>query len=106
MFAVMNRVIEIGLRATAYLQWLGPLLARLFVGCLFLLSGWNKVHKLAWFGSMFAGWGIPYPATMAAVTANTELIGGALILIGLCHQPAGDGGRSGDAAGVRRRGHP
>ena len=83
MFAVMNRVIEIGLRATAYLQWLGPLLARLFVGCLFLLSGWNKVHKLAWFGSMFAGWGIPYPATMAAVTANTELIGGALILIGL-----------------------
>lgn len=83
MLTAINRVVGMGVRATAYLQWLGPLLARLFVGCLFLLSGWNKVHKLAWFGAMFAGWGIPYPAIMAAIAANTELIGGALILIGL-----------------------
>jgi putative oxidoreductase len=83
MHAAIYRVIELGLRVTAYLQWLGPLLARLFVGCLFLLSGWGKVHKLAWFGSLFAGWGIPYPSVMASVTAYTELIGGALILVGL-----------------------
>src|SRR5690348_4736267 len=60
-FVAIRRVIELGLRTAAYLEWLGPLLARLFVGCLFLLSGWSKVHKLAWFGAMFAGWGIPYP---------------------------------------------
>lgn len=83
MSAVIHRLIEFGLRATAYLQWLGPLLARLFVGCLFLLSGWGKIHKLAWFGSLFAGWGIPYPFVMAWVPAKTELIGGALILVGL-----------------------
>ena len=82
-FVAIRRVIELGLRTAAYLEWLGPLLARLFVGCLFLLSGWSKVHKLAWFGAMFAGWGIPYPFVMASVTAYIELFGGTLILLGL-----------------------
>jgi putative oxidoreductase len=82
MFVAIYRFVEFGLRTEAYLQWLGPLLARLFVGGLFLLSGWGKVHKLAWFGAQFADWGIPHPVVMASLTANIELIGGALILIG------------------------
>jgi len=31
----------------------------------------------------FAGWGIPFPALSAAVSGYTELVGGALVVLGL-----------------------
>lgn len=83
MSGLAYRFIEFSLRLAARLRWLPPLLARLFVGCLFLLSGWGKVHRLAWFTNNFAAWGIPDPAFMAPFVAYTELIGGGMILVGL-----------------------
>ena len=65
------------------LEWAGPLLMRLFFGYFWLETGWAKLHNLAGFTERFVGWGIPFPAFSAAVSAWTELIGGALIMLGL-----------------------
>ncbi len=67
----------------ASLGWMPPLLMRLFVGYFFFETGWAKVHDLDAFTQRFVGWGIPHPAFNAALSAYTECIGGALIVVGL-----------------------
>ena len=64
-------------------DWLGPLLMRLGFGYFWLETGWAKLDNLDGFTARFIGWGIPFPAFSAAVSAWTELIGGALIMLGL-----------------------
>ena len=65
------------------LDWLPALLMRLFVGYFFFETGWGKIHNLDTFAQRFAGWGIPFPYFNAVLSAYTELIGGALISVGL-----------------------
>jgi putative oxidoreductase len=64
-------------------SWLPPLLVRLFVGYFFFETGLGKVGNLGALVERFQGWGIPVPAVSAAVSAYTELIGGALLFFGL-----------------------
>lgn len=61
---------------------LGPLLARVAVGTLFLSSGWIKLHKLGEFSAYFADLGIPAPQFMGRLVAGSELVCGALLLLG------------------------
>jgi putative oxidoreductase len=63
--------------------WIPALLTRLFVGYFFMETGWAKIHNLDAFTTRFVGWGIPYPAFNAALSAYTEFLGGALTIIGL-----------------------
>jgi putative oxidoreductase len=79
---VLPRVdrIRAGLERAA---WLPPLLARLFVGYFFFETGLGKVGNLSAFVERFQGWGIPFPPVSAAVSAYTEFLGGALIILGL-----------------------
>jgi putative oxidoreductase len=65
------------------LGWLVALGTRLFVGYFFMDSGWGKIHHLDQFTANFEGWGIPYPAFNAALSAYTEFFGGALTIVGL-----------------------
>lgn len=67
----------------ARLDWLAPLLGRVTLGVLFMSTGWGKVHNLAKVAAFFAELHIPAPAIQAAFVSYVELIGGALILIGL-----------------------
>jgi putative oxidoreductase len=64
-------------------QWLPRLLVRLFLGYFFFETGWAKIGNLDGMTDRFIGWGIPLPAFSAALSAYTELIGGALIVLGL-----------------------
>jgi putative oxidoreductase len=64
-------------------QWIPQLLVRLFVGYFFFETGWAKAGSLDALAERFAGWGIPWPAFNAALSAWTELVGGALIVLGL-----------------------
>ena len=64
-------------------QWIPALLVRLFVGYFFFETGWAKVGSLDAMAERFAGWGIPVPALSAAVSGYTELVGGALVVLGL-----------------------
>jgi putative oxidoreductase len=86
----MKKVIETLLARTEQMRgrldrarWLPPLLVRLFVGYFFFETGLGKVGNLDAFAQRFQEWGIPFPALSAAVSAYTELVGGALLVLGL-----------------------
>ena len=64
-------------------QWVPQLLVRLYLGYFFFETGRAKIHNLDGMTQRFIGWGIPFPAFSAALSAYTELIGGALIVVGL-----------------------
>lgn len=65
------------------IAWLGPLLVRLSFGYFWLETGWAKLQNLDGFTQRFIGWDIPFPAFSAGLSAWTELIGGALLMLGL-----------------------
>lgn len=66
------------------LRWLGPLLARITVGWVFLWSGWGKLGALPQVIENFRGWGVPMPEVLAPFVSGLEFVGGILLLLGLC----------------------
>jgi putative oxidoreductase len=71
------------LNLTQRLDWLGPLVARITLGVLFVSTGWGKVHSLAKVTAYFTELGIPFPGIQAPMVSFIELIGGALLVVGL-----------------------
>jgi putative oxidoreductase len=67
----------------ARLSFLGPTLARLTVGLVFIGTGWGKLHSMPDVIENFRGWGIPFPGFNAHLAACTEFFGGLLVLAGL-----------------------
>ena len=65
------------------IAFLGPALARLTIGVVFIQTGWGKLHSLGDVTEFFASLHIPAPAFQARLAAGTELFGGVLVLIGL-----------------------
>jgi putative oxidoreductase len=65
------------------IEWVGPLVVRVVFGYFWLETGIAKVHNLDGFTQRFVGWGIPFPAFSAGLSAWTELLGGLLIMLGL-----------------------
>ena len=65
----MTRILTASLALANRLDWLPPLLMRLFVGYFFFETGWGKIHNLDAFAERFAGWGIPYPYFNAVLSA-------------------------------------
>jgi putative oxidoreductase len=65
------------------LRWLAPLLARLAVGLLFTSTGWGKVHSISKVTEYFESLHIPAPGFNAVLVGYSELIGGALLVLGL-----------------------
>jgi putative oxidoreductase len=64
-------------------RWLGPLVLRLVFGYFWLETGLAKVQHVDGFAERFAGWGIPFPMLSATLSAWTDLVGGALLMLGL-----------------------
>ena len=64
-------------------SWIGPLALRLSLGAVFLGTGWGKLHNLGQVTGFFTELGIPFPAVQAPMVSCIELVGGALILLGL-----------------------
>ena len=71
------------LRLARSLDWLAPLVMRLFFGYFWIETGWAKLHNLEFFTERFIGWGIPFPAFSAALSSATDLIGGLFLMLGL-----------------------
>jgi putative oxidoreductase len=65
------------------LTFLGPTLARLTIGLVFIGTGWGKLHSLGQVTEFFASLHIPAPGFNARLAASTEFFGGLLILVGL-----------------------
>jgi putative oxidoreductase len=64
-------------------DWIPQLLVRLFVGYFFFETGWGKAQNLDAMTERFVGWGIPLPSVSVVLSVYTELIGGALLVVGL-----------------------
>ena len=66
-----------------FLSWVPPLLARITIAWVFIQSGWGKLHHLDKVTAFFTDLGLPMPGFQAHLVANTEFVGGILILVGL-----------------------
>jgi putative oxidoreductase len=69
--------------ASDKVAFLGPTLARITVGLVFVTTGWGKLHSIPDVTSFFTDLGIPAPGFNARLTAGTEFFGGLLVLLGL-----------------------
>lgn len=63
--------------------WVGPLIARLVVGYVFMLTGWAKLNNLPRMIELFADWGIPLPHIMTPIASGIECFGGLFLILGL-----------------------
>ncbi len=72
-----------GLSAVKKLDGIGPLLARLTVGWVFVGTGWGKLQHLDKVTAFFTELGLPVPHAQAILVGTTELVGGAFVLVGL-----------------------
>lgn len=83
----MRRIIastsEKALNFLARIQWVAPLVVRLFFGYFWLETGWAKLNNLDGATARFVDWGIPYASFNAALSAGTEFVGGLLLMLGL-----------------------
>lgn len=70
-------------RTARQLAWLGPLLARVTVGWVFLWSGWGKLQNLPAITENFISWGIPFPQLLTPFVSGVEFVGGLFLLLGL-----------------------
>jgi putative oxidoreductase len=79
----LGRILERLQSFARRLEPLGPTLARLTVGLVFIATGWGKLHRLPEIAAWFDELHIPAPALNARVASSTEFFGGALVLLGL-----------------------
>lgn len=75
---------------TRSLDFLAPLLLRLYLAPIFFVAGTNKLDGLAphpntvaWFGNPDWGLGLPFPWLMTLLAAYSELLGAIALLLGL-----------------------
>lgn len=72
---------------TRAVDFLGPLLLRLYLMPVFWVAGTNKLSSMddviAWFGNPDWGLGLPFPTLMAWLATLTEAGGAILLLFGL-----------------------
>jgi putative oxidoreductase len=80
---IVEALIEWPRRVARHLDWLGPLLARLVTGWVFLWTGWGKLTHLPLVTQNFDSWGIPAPQVLAPFVSGVEFFGGMLLLAGL-----------------------
>lgn len=75
------------LDATRAVDWLAPLLLRLYLAPVFWMAGSNKLKAfdstVEWFGNADWGLGLPLPTLMAALATASELGGAVLLALGL-----------------------
>jgi putative oxidoreductase len=64
------------------LQKYGPLIARVLLAQLFLVSGFGKVMSFAKTAGLMATVGLPMPTVLLVLTIALELGGGALLVLG------------------------
>ena len=79
----MRNLIRSLLNLTQTLDWLAPLVMRLFFGYFWLETGWGKLHNLPSAIERFTNWGIPFPEFSAPFSAGAEFVFGGLLMVGL-----------------------
>lgn len=76
-------------RIASHFLWAGPLLARIVVGYVFMLTGWAKLNNLPRMIELFTDWGIPFPHIMTPLASGIECFGGLFLILGLLTRLSG-----------------
>ena len=80
---IINLLILLPARIASYFPWAGPLLMRLTVGYVFMLTGWGKLNNLPAMIQNFTEWGIPFPRILTPFVSGVECFGGVMLMLGL-----------------------
>lgn len=80
---IVNLLISLPAQIASYFRWTGPLIARIVVGYVFMLSGWTKLNNLPVMIERFTEWGIPAPNILTPFVSGVECFGGAMLILGL-----------------------
>lgn len=80
---IVDFVILLPARIASHFAWAGPLIMRLIVGYVFMLTGWGKLNNLPLMIQNFTEWGIPLPQILTPFVSAVECFGGAMLILGL-----------------------
>src|SRR3954447_21795866 len=80
---IVNLLVILPARIASHLIWAGPLLMRMVVGYVFMLTGWGKLNNLPQMIQNFTDWGIPFPQLLTPFVSGVEFFGGILLILGL-----------------------
>jgi putative oxidoreductase len=80
---IVNLLIVLPARIAHFFAWAGPLVMRLIVGYVFMLTGWGKLNNLPQMIQNFTEWGIPFPKILTPFVSGVEFFGGILLILGL-----------------------
>src|SRR5258708_30122815 len=80
---IVNLLILLPAQIASHFAWAGPLIMRLIVGYVFMLSGWGKLNNLPQITQNFIEWGIPFPKLLTPFVSGVEFFGGIMLILGL-----------------------
>jgi len=80
---IVNLLIILPARIASWFAWAGPLVMRLVVGYVIMLTGWGKLNNLPQMIQNFTEWGIPFPRILTPFVSGVEFFGGILLMLGL-----------------------
>src|SRR5262249_5856764 len=80
---IVNLLILLPAQIASYFAWAGPLIMRLIVGYVFMLSGWGKLNNLPQITQNFVEWGVIFPKIMTPFVSGVEFFGGIMLILGL-----------------------
>jgi putative oxidoreductase len=80
---LVNLLILLPARVASFFSWAGPLIMRIVVGYVFMLTGWAKLNNLPQMIENFTEWGIPFPHILTPFASAVECFGGVMLILGL-----------------------
>jgi putative oxidoreductase len=80
---IVNLLILLPAYIASFFSWVGPLIMRLVVGYVFMLTGWAKLNNLPQMIQNFTEWGVPFPTVLTPFASGVECFGGAMLIVGL-----------------------
>jgi putative oxidoreductase len=86
-----NLLILKPLHIAHYFLWAGPLIARITVGYVFMLTGWGKLQNLERVTAYFASLNIPFASLTTPFVSALEFVGGLCLMLGLLTRIMGGG---------------
>ena len=82
LYAPINNLIN----KVSTIEGIAPLLLRVYLAPIMILSGYNKFasfdNTAAWFGNPDWGLGLPFPELLTFLASSSELVGGIFLLLG------------------------
>ena len=80
---IINLLVILPAQIASHFAWAGPLVMRLVVGYVFMLTGWGKLNNLPQMIQNFTEWGIPFPRILTPFVSGVECFGGIMLMLGL-----------------------